>query len=176
MKNLFLIISVLILSVSVNAQALRYGQIKDPKMLQNYYKAYKSFDSTVYQIGDTIKIGFPSSNNTFSYVSEGDGLLIPHTNAPATIAGNDAIIKRIFVNGNSRSGYQVNFKVSARLGVISCFVQIENALSTGEIKRAKPTSDEALDEIKKAKTKLELELITQEEYNAIKSDMIKYIK
>jgi hypothetical protein len=38
------------------------------------------------------------------------------------------------------------------------------------------TSDEALAELKKAKEKLDLEIITQEEYDKIKADMMKFIK
>ena len=37
-------------------------------------------------------------------------------------------------------------------------------------------SEEAIAEIKKAKDKLDLEIITQEEYDKIKADLMKYIK
>lgn len=38
------------------------------------------------------------------------------------------------------------------------------------------TSDEALAELKKAKDKLDLGLISQEQYDQIKADLTKYIK
>ena len=38
------------------------------------------------------------------------------------------------------------------------------------------TSDEVLTELKKAKEKLDLELITQEEYDELKTELMKYIK
>jgi hypothetical protein len=38
------------------------------------------------------------------------------------------------------------------------------------------TSDDALAELKKAKDKLDLGLITQEKYDEIKAELVKYIK
>jgi len=55
-------------------------------------------------------------------------------------------------------------------------VQFENALSTGEIKGFGMTSDEALAELKKAKEKLDLGLITQEEFEKIKAELTPFIK
>lgn len=52
----------------------------------------------------------------------------------------------------------------------------EGALSSGEIKSNVMTSDEALEELKKYKSKLDLELITQEEYDAKKKELAKFIK
>lgn len=45
-----------------------------------------------------------------------------------------------------------------------------------EMKSVEKSSDEALAELKRAKQKLELELITQEEYDKIKEELRKYIK
>ena len=49
-------------------------------------------------------------------------------------------------------------------------------MSTGEIKGFGKTSDEALTELKKAKDKLDLGLITQEEFDKLKAELSKYIK
>jgi predicted Zn-dependent peptidase len=62
------------------------------------------------------------------------------------------------------------------IGLLNYTIQFENALSTGEIKGTGKTSDEALAELKKAKDKLDLGIITQEEYDKIKSDLLPFIK
>ena len=55
-------------------------------------------------------------------------------------------------------------------------LNFKNALSTGEVKGFGKTSDEALSELKKAKDKLDLGLITQEEFDRLKQELSKYIK
>jgi hypothetical protein len=49
-------------------------------------------------------------------------------------------------------------------------------MSTGEIKGTGLTSDDALAELKKAKDKLDLGLITQEQYDLKKSELTPFIK
>jgi hypothetical protein len=127
------------------------------------YTSYVGSDGGVYKIGDRIKIGVPSSNKTFAFITEGDGMLLPITNLTAAASGQETEIKRIFIVGNKRAGYSVS-------------LQFENALSTSEIKGYGKTSDEALTELKKAKDKLDLGLINQEQFDAIKAELSKYIK
>jgi phosphopantetheine adenylyltransferase len=55
-------------------------------------------------------------------------------------------------------------------------ILLENAIETGEVKGLGMTSDEALSELKKCKDKLELGLITQEEFDSKKSELSKFIK
>jgi hypothetical protein len=52
----------------------------------------------------------------------------------------------------------------------------ENALETGEVKGFGMSSDDALAELKKAKDKLDLGIITQGAYDTLKTDLLKYIK
>ena len=61
-------------------------------------------------------------------------------------------------------------------GLSNYSIQLENAISVGEVKSFGMTSDEALAELKKAKDKLELELISQGDYDRIKADLMNYIK
>jgi hypothetical protein len=49
-------------------------------------------------------------------------------------------------------------------------------LSTNEVKGFGVSSDDALAQLKKAKDKLDLGLITQEEYDKLKAELTKYIK
>jgi len=62
------------------------------------------------------------------------------------------------------------------MGLENYTIRIENAIAAGEIKSIVMTSDEALSELKKAKDKLDLGLITQAEYDSLKVELSKYIK
>ncbi len=101
---------------------------------------------------------------------------MPITNLTAASSGQETEIKKIWVVGNKRAGYSVSFRTKGITGLSNYTIQFENALATGEVKGFGMTSDEALAELKKAKDKLDLGLITQEEYEKIKADLVKYIK
>ena len=61
-------------------------------------------------------------------------------------------------------------------GLGGILIQFENALQSGEIKGYGMSSDDALKELKKEKDKLDLGLITEEESNKRKEELMKYIK
>ncbi len=140
------------------------------------FTSYVASDGAVYKIEDRIKIGVPSSNKTFAFITEGDGFLLPITNLTVGSSGQETEIKKIWVFGNKRAGYSVAFRTKGITGLSNYTIQFENALATGEVKGFGMTSDEALAELKKAKDKLDLGLITQEDYEKIKADVVKYIK
>jgi len=73
-------------------------------------------------------------------------------------------------------GLMVIFKTKGMTGLSNYTIQFENALSTDEVKGFGMTSDEALAELKKAKDKLDLGIITQEEFNVLRSELAPLIK
>jgi hypothetical protein len=101
---------------------------------------------------------------------------LPITNLTVASSGQETEIKKIWVVGNKRAGYSVSFRTKGITGLSNYTIQFENALSTGEVKGFGMTSDDALAALKKAKDKLELGIRTQEEYEKIKADLVKYIK
>lgn len=52
----------------------------------------------------------------------------------------------------------------------------ESAIAQGEVMTSGYSPDEALQELKRWKDKLDLEIITQEEYDAKKAELMKFIK
>ncbi len=140
------------------------------------YTSYIAKDGGVYKIGDRLRIGIPSSNKTFAFITEGDGLLLPITNLTAASSGQETEIKKIWVVGNKRVGYSVSFRTKGLTGVSNYTIQVENAIATGELKSFGLTSDEALAELKKSKDKLDLGLITQQKYDSLKIALSKFIK
>ena len=155
---------------------LKQDDLNAEKRPKGVFTSYESKDGSVYNIGDKITIGVPSSNKTFAFITEGDGLLLPITQLLASASGQQVEIKRIDVGGTKRTGFYASLRCKGLTGLSNYSVQLENAISVGEVKSFGMTSDEALAELKKAKDKLDLELITQEEYDKIKADLMKYIK
>jgi len=175
MKKYFLtlIMSILTITFSI-AQEIKHSDLSTTS--RGEFTSYVASDGAVYKIGDRIKIGVPSSNKTFAFITEGDGIILPITNLTAAASGQETEIKKILVVGNKRAGYSVSFRTKGITGLSNYTIKFENALSTGEVKGFGMTSDDALAELKKAKDKLDLGLITQGEYDKIKADLVKYIK
>lgn len=170
------ILSGLLLSLSFLAysQQVTYQEIGPDK--KGDHQSYVSKNGDTYKVGDKIKIGYPSSEKTFAFIWQGDGLLVPLERASVNISGSEVEIKKITVSGTKRAGYEVYLKTKGHVGIVNYLIQFENALDTGEVISYGLTSDQALNELKKAKDKLDLELITQHEYDSLKSVYSKFIK
>lgn len=173
--NIKLITALFIMvSASLFGQEIKFADLATAS--RGEFTSYVGSDGAVYKIGDRVKIGVPSSSKTFAFITQGDGLLLPVTNLTASFSGTETEIKRIFVVGNKRSGYSISFRTKGTIALSNYTLQFENALSTGEVKGFGLSSDDALSQIKKGKDKLDLGLITQEEYDKLKADLTKYIK
>jgi hypothetical protein len=174
MKNLLFLVFMVFCNISYS-QEIKFSELSAIKQ-RSEFTSYVGSDGGVYKIGDKIRIGVPSSNKTFAFIWEGDGILVPMTPLNAVSSGQETEIKRIIVAGSKRTGYSVTMRTKGFIGISNYTIQFENALATGEIKGSGMTSDDALAELKKAKDKLDLGLITQEQYDQIKSDLTKFIK
>ncbi len=163
-----------VITVNVFSQEINFADLATAE--RGEFTSYVASDGAIYKIGDRIKIGVPSSNKTFAFITRGDGILMPLEPLPAASSGTETEIKRISVFGNKRSGYTVSMRTKGFSGALNYTIQFENALSTGEIKGSGMTSDEALEKLKKAKDKLDLGLITQEEFEKIKTELTPFIK
>ena len=176
MKKLNLLALLMLVAIILSGQELKYSDLKTWKpsysndiYLDNiqYFTSYLSKDGEVYKVKDKLTIGFPISNKTFAFINEGSRRYRLDIEA----SGKEIEIKRIYVNGDKKTGYLAYFKTAS--GYI---IQVENAIATGEIKGFGMTSDEALSELKKAKDKLDLGLITKIKYDSLKIELSKYIK
>lgn len=138
--------------------------------------SYISSDGIEYKVGDTLKIGMPSGLRTFAFITSMDimGTVSP---ASASFSNTEVVIKKINVIGSERTGYKASFQTKAT-AVSNFFLDFESALKVGEVSGKKGTisSDEALSLLKKAKDKMDLGLITPEEYAKQKDYLRKFIK
>lgn len=173
MKNL-LLIAFLTISICGYSQEIKYTDLATSS--RGEFTSYVSKDGSVYKIGDKIKIGRPSSNAIFAYITQGDGILMPITQLTSNSSGQETEIKKIYVVGNKRVGYSVHFKTKGLSGLLNYNIAFENAIDTNEIKSFGMSSDDALAELKKSKDKLDLGLISQADYDLKKAELVKYIK
>ena len=176
LKNLYLIIFLSIISFVSNGQEVKYDDLQKGLITKGQFESYVSKDGSIYKVGDKIQFGNPSGTN-------GKFVIIQKMDIAANVyvVGAEAIntsaeIKKIRVGGTSRSGYKVNFQTKGMTGVDNYFLNIEDAITVGEVKSFGMSSDEALTALKKAKDKLDLGLITQEEYDKIKAELTPFIK
>ncbi|MFT6801352.1 MAG: hypothetical protein ACJA2N_000521 [Salibacteraceae bacterium] len=174
-KSLF--IAALLLTTTTfftQAQSGKYGELKKGKLTE-----YTSKSGEVYKIGDKMTIGTGSGHNGIFTTIDGYnqlGTVYPNVEL---ISGQQFTIKKIYVYGNDKKGYLVSIRTKA-LVTLNYMVDIEQAVITGEIvskhKTPEQISDEALAKLKKAKDKYELGVITEDQYNAIREELIPLIQ
>lgn len=144
------------------------------------YGGYIASDGHLYQLGDKLTIGKVEEGKTYSYMWERLNvftILADEETHPISgkWVGSTGVIKAIEVWGTRNSGHDV----VVVLGVGELYrIEVrpfEAALSSGEIVSEGMTRDKAIKELKEAKELLELEVISQEEYDQIKNSLNSYI-
>lgn len=145
------------------------------------YVGYLAKDGHLYQLGDKLTIGQVQEGKTYNYMWERENLLTILADEPTRPisgkwVGSTGVIKAIEVRGARNSGHDVTIV----LGVGELYrIEVrpfEAALASGEIVSEGMTRDKAIKELKEAKELLDLQIITQEEYDQIKASLSSYIK
>lgn len=155
-------------------------------------------DGTYLGVGDEIKIGQPSGSNqsvnksvgfggsatsirnTFTYIMIGKmGMATMYGVNYLTDSYKGKVLKinKIILHSTkNQSGFTMVLENPGNINIT--VLNLHSALEFSELINLNRgiTSDEALNELKKAKDKLDLEIITQEEYSIIKNELSKYIK
>lgn len=162
--------------------------------------AYVASNGVTYTKGSTITYGYPTNGKYYLYFKDVTGSVLgtltedSNTDAStsaanrevnervANRAGGVATIKKIEcrpVDGFNRKTSGCYIYLVLNRGGLAC-TNFEEALATKEIIiKADPSdiaSDAALEELKKWKEKLDLQIITQEEYDTKKAELMKKIK
>ena len=174
MKYLFLAIF-LTSAFFVHSQVLNFKDLTGEKPKGKIFE-YISKDGSSYKIGDTLTVGKGSGNNgSFVFVT---GLTASFSSyvPDATIFNTKAIISNINIKGSKNEGWKVQVFTKSSFKQNALMFILEDAIANGEIKSFGMTSDEALAELKKCKDKLDLGLITPEEYAKKRAELSKFIK
>lgn len=170
----FLSLFFFVITVSVYAQSeWTHETIKSETRNINLIEKYTASDGSTWEVGQTVTFGVTSGNGVFTYVYLGDGVMTAVTPAMAGWGGKTAEIKKIQYIGNNKNGR--NIWVICKGPGQPFRIDLEMALKTGEVATDGYTSEKALDELKRAKDKLDLGLITQEEFDKLKAELAKYI-
>lgn len=159
--------------VNIFAQECKFSEMKNVSG-RGKCTSYVASDGYEYKPGDKITIGVPSSNKTFAFIDLSSGLQIEPLNAKSS--GDEVEIKKINIAGASRTGYYASIETTGTTFLHHYFIKVEKALETGELKANGISSDAALAELKKLKDKLDLGLISQEQFELKRSELSKFIK
>lgn len=183
-KNLLSIILILLITTTVSygqeqkkeEKVLTYSNFKTAKL--GDYDKYISKDGIEFKVGDHIKMGIPMSGSGTQYV------FIRDTNRElVSIEYNGQECEIITIGPLGNPFKKTRDKVGFLIKTISSYKSkfwiedVEKALENGEVKPVGAlTSDEAIEQLKKAKDKLDLGLITQSKYDSLKTALSKFIK
>lgn len=136
------------------------------------FDSYLASDKHVYKIGDTIKFGRPSTNNTFAFLRQGNSIITPSEPVYAHASGSKTIIKKIYIDGTKRMGFKVYFAGKGMCGICpSYYIDVEQALSSNEIESQGMTKEKAIAKLKESKELFELGIISKQEYEKIKTEL-----
>jgi hypothetical protein len=138
--------------------------------------SFKAVDSEEYFIGDTIVLGNGSPLDSKYVTIKYNGVAGDTSQffrAMPKIPNTKVVIKRIFTNQFG----EITFETISSSNYYYR-IPVDRAISKGELKSKNlsfRTSDEALSELKKAKEKLDLGLITKDDYDKKVNELKKYI-
>ena len=141
---------------------------------------YEGKDGYIYKVGDTLKIGRPANNKTFSFISEFStlGALNGQQPQPLSVSqsGTNTIIKKMGVFGNKKMGFKMGFIGKGVCGICPSYsIDFEEAIATGEIESKGFTKESAIAKLKQAKELLDLGMMSQADYDKLKESLKKYI-
>jgi len=145
------------------------------------FDEYVGVDGHTYKIGDTLKIGRPSSNKTFAFIDQSFGALSMIAGTPpeavtASSSGTNSIIKRIYVVGTKRMGYKIYFIGKGWIGMgPQYYINVEEAIAVGELKSFGMNRDEAITKLKEQKELFDLGMVTKEDFEKIKNELTPFI-
>ncbi|MBO7446169.1 MAG: SHOCT domain-containing protein [Bacteroidales bacterium] len=157
---------------------------------------YVASNGEVFEVGSTITYGYPANGKYYLYFRDVTSGVLgslaedENTNASTSAAnrevnervenrsGGVATIKKIQcvpVDPYNRATAGCKIYLVLNRGGLAC-TNFEEAIATREILVKADESEEALQELKRWKEKLDLQIITQEEYDAKKAELMKKIR
>ncbi|MFB9054099.1 hypothetical protein ACFFVB_13505 [Formosa undariae] len=144
------------------SQTAEYGRLTE----KSEYKIYLSRIGDTLKIGDTLIIGIPTSDLGFTYISQG-GQRVSNT-----LTDKKVIVDKLKTYGTKKNGYKV-YALFKGYGLIPVLIDYDTAVELGEIKNQnkKLTKEEAISKLKEAKELLELDVISQADYDKLKSKL-----
>ena len=155
------------------------------------FESVKDYNGNVYKLGDKFKLGIPQKvqgaleNTHFLgiYGVNAISTIIPMTDFVTTLrlpgqgfSGSECTVIKIGVR--KTLGFAMPFIVFSCLNMEISTASIDASLLTKELidPNAPMSSEEAISKLKGLKEKLDLELISKQEYDSQKNELSKFIK
>jgi len=170
MKKLLLTI-ILILGIGIAfAQTATYDDVINKKV-KGKINTYISKSGEVFNVGDTITLGASVAN--VNYTTLFQNAITSTYPLQNRYSGSICRIKSM---RSTAKVVPTRFTKPQGCGFAILSINLQVSIDLGEIQSELITSDQALTELKKCKDKLDLGLITQDEFNKKKEELSKYIK
>lgn len=201
MKKIFAIFFTVVIFMC-NAQTVTYQDIKDQKpakeltgkKIGDNITEYVASDGVTYRVGSTITYGYPTNGKYYLYFKDVTGSWINDIASDSKSSSESAANREVAERVENRAGGVATIKkiqcvpidpfnkltcgckiyLVLNRGGLAC-TNFEEAIALGEVQTKMKSSDAALQELKKWKEKLDLQIITQEEYDAKKAELMKLI-
>jgi hypothetical protein len=175
MKKILLGFMLLSSSVAISQKTLTFkdmATIKKGAFESIECDIYIGKDGHSYKVGDTLKIGRPSSSKTFAYISSG-GALTGFEPLEINQSGKNTTIKKIVVAGNKNTGFYIAFKASGVCDLCgnNFITNFEEAVATGEIQSLGMTREQAIAKLKEAKDLVDLGMMSKEDFEKLKTEL-----
>ena len=179
MKKLFTILLISISSTIVAQKTITYDEMKT--ITKGAFESiecdtYQAKDGFSYKVGDTLKIGRPSSNKTFAFITSGATAAALSGKAPEPLSsnssGDNTIIKKIFVGGTKKAGFKIYVIGKGSCGMCpNNTIDFEEAISTGEIQSKGMSREQAIAKLKEAKDLVDLGMMSKEDFEKLKLEL-----
>jgi hypothetical protein len=171
-KTLLVLVLALAFNFS-NAQQRTFKEVSESttSRIRGKITSYVTSMGDTIKIGDKVQFGNPSNaNNSFVYIFENTPLAAP-TLAGIRAQGWNSEVLKIRIRGNKRQGYKAVFTSKTEMGFTRYLYDYETALSVGELVTDRLTRAEAIAKLKESKDLLDLGMVTQEEFSALKKEL-----
>jgi hypothetical protein len=179
MKKLLTILLISVSSTIVAQKTITYEEMKtiSKGAFENIEcDVYTAKDGFSYKVGDTLKIGRPSTNKTFAFITTGGTAAALSGTAPEPLnvnsSGTNTIIKKIAVGGSKRMGFKIYVVGKGNCGICpNNMIDFEEALATGEIQSKGMSREQAIAKLKEAKDLVDLGMMSKEDFEKLKSEL-----
>jgi len=164
--------TLLLILISSNSfgQGLTFKENFDKSYKRSDYKTYISKDSIIFRINDEIKIGTPSElTYKHIFIFQSIGYLKMSVAENYLLNGTCKIVS-ISVTGSKTKGFLPYIQIANQSGTFFS-IEIDKAIASGEI-NTKLSENEILEALKKEKEKLELGIISQEDFEKRKAELL----
>lgn len=167
MIDRFLFFILVLLSISLNAQKIADYKSLEGSIFGKKVDIYITKSRDTLKIGDTLIIGKMSAENHFRFINQANQF------GGSQLTGHKITIKKMLVDKRGKQGDPTLWVDFRGWGLYPVYISYEQAIESGEVinPNGKLTREQAINKLREAKELLELEVITQDEYDKLKDEL-----